>query len=50
MNIPVSQQYAIGIDIGGTNTYSILDHRGSILYRGAMSSRGHDTIEPYMEE
>ncbi|MBA4197638.1 MAG: glucokinase [Chitinophaga sp.] len=51
MNIPVSQQYAIGIDIGGTNTvFGIVDHRGSILYRGAMSSRGHDTIEPYIEE
>ncbi|MBS1642348.1 MAG: ROK family protein [Bacteroidetes bacterium] len=51
MNIPVSQQYAIGVDIGGTNTvFGIVDHRGSILYRGAMSSRNHDTIEPYIDE
>ncbi len=43
--------YAIGIDIGGTNTvFGIVDHRGDILYRGAISTRKHDEIEPYLEE
>lgn len=43
--------YAIGIDIGGTNTvFGIVDHRGDILYRGAISTRKHETIEPYLAE
>jgi activator of 2-hydroxyglutaryl-CoA dehydratase len=36
------QEYAIGIDIGGTNTvFGVVDHRGDILYRGAISTRKH---------
>ena len=35
LSIPISQQMAIGIDIGGTNTvFGIVDHRGEIAYRG----------------
>lgn len=46
-----NEQYAIGIDIGGTNTvFGVVDHRGDISYRGAISTRKHDTIEPYIEE
>ncbi len=31
MAIPISQQYAIGIDIGGTNTkFGLVNHRGDI--------------------
>ncbi|MFT3747972.1 MAG: ROK family protein [Agriterribacter sp.] len=45
------QQYAIGIDIGGTNTvFGIVDHRGDTLYRGAISSRKHQDIEDYIQE
>lgn len=45
------KDYAIGIDIGGTNTvFGMVDHRGDIRYRGAISTRKHDTIEPYIEE
>ncbi len=51
MSIPVSQQLAIGIDIGGTNTvFGIVDHRGDILYRGAISSRKNATVKLFIEE
>ncbi|MCC6289466.1 MAG: ROK family protein [Chitinophagaceae bacterium] len=47
----MKQQYAIGIDIGGTNTvFGIVDHRGDTLYRGAISSRKHPNIEDYIQE
>lgn len=49
--IPVSQQLAIGIDIGGTNSvFGIVDHRGEIKYRGAISTRKHEKIEDYLTE
>jgi glucokinase len=44
-------KYAIGIDIGGTNTvFGIVDHRGDIAYRGAISTRKHETVELYLDE
>ena len=47
----MKQEYAIGIDIGGTNTvFGIVDHRGDTLYRGAISSRKHTRVEDYIEE
>lgn len=47
----MKQEYAVGIDIGGTNTvFGIVDHRGDTLYRGAISSRKHKKIEDYIEE
>lgn len=46
-----SQQLAIGIDIGGTNTvFGIVDHRGDILYRGAIATKKHDKVEDYIDE
>ncbi len=51
MEIPATQQYAIGIDIGGTNTvYGLVDRRGHISYRGATSTKKHEKIEDYLEE
>jgi glucokinase len=51
MAIPVSQQLAIGIDIGGTNTvFGIVDHRGDIIYRGAISSKKNPTVKLFIEE
>ncbi len=45
------KDYAIGIDIGGTNTvFGMVDHRGEIRYRGAISSRKHDDIVSYIDE
>lgn len=47
----IQQAYAVGIDIGGTNTvFGIVDHRGDIAYRGAISTRKHNTVEKYMDE
>lgn len=49
--IPVSQQLAVGIDIGGTNTvFGIVDHRGEIHYRGAISTKKHDDVNLYIDE
>ena len=49
--IPVSQQLAVGIDVGGTNTvFGIVDHRGEIKYRGAISTRKNEKIEDYFDE
>ncbi len=49
--IPVTQQLAIGIDVGGTNTvFGIVDHRGEIKYRGAISSRKHADLDYYLDE
>ncbi len=49
--IPVTQQLAIGIDVGGTNTvFGIVDHRGEIKYRGAISSRKHADLSNYLDE
>src|SRR5579875_2764467 len=49
--IPVTQQLAIGIDVGGTNTvFGIVDHRGEIKYRGAISSRKHTDLSNYLDE
>src|SRR6185436_2877694 len=43
--------YAIGIDIGGTNTkFGIVDHRGDIIYRGVIATNKNDTVEPYLDE
>ena len=51
MPVPVSQQLAVGIDIGGTNTvFGVVDHRGEISYRGAISTRKHNEIEKYIED
>ncbi len=44
-------QYAIGIDIGGTNTkFGIVDHRGDTLYRGVIATNKYENIEPYLDE
>ena len=46
----MNQQLAIGIDIGGTNTvFGLVDARGDILYRGAMSTKQNETIEKYSD-
>jgi glucokinase len=47
----MNQQLALGIDIGGTNTvFGIVDHRGDIQYRGAISTKKHAHIEDYIDE
>lgn len=49
--VPNSQQFAIGIDIGGTNSvFGLVDHRGDIQYRGAISTKKHPLVEDYIDE
>lgn len=45
------KEFAIGIDIGGTNTvFGLVDHRGVISYRGTISTRAHDNVEDYIKD
>ena len=51
MTIPISQQYAIGIDIGGTNTkFGLVNHRGDISYHGAILTHKHEEIDDFIED
>ncbi len=44
-------EYAIGIDIGGTNTkYGIVNHRGEISNSGDISTTTHPDIEKFIEQ
>jgi glucokinase len=44
------QQYAIGVDIGGTNTkYGIVNHRGEITHSGRMSTSDYVTAEAFID-
>lgn len=43
--------YAIGIDIGGTNTkFGVVDRNGHILEQDRMSTAAHDDVEEFIEE
>lgn len=45
----MKQEFAIGIDIGGTNTsFGIVDRRGQILGRGTMPTTGYKTVPEYI--
>lgn len=44
-----TSQLGIGIDIGGTNTtFGIVDSRGEIKYRGALSTSKYDNVTDYI--
>ena len=46
----ISNELAIGIDIGGTNTkYGFVNHRGEILQQGELRTDKHPKIEGYIE-
>ncbi|GAC1381273.1 MAG: ROK family protein [Ginsengibacter sp.] len=48
--LDISNELAIGIDIGGTNTkYGIVNHRGEILQKGDIKTDGYPNIEDYIE-
>jgi glucokinase len=48
--IDLSNEFAIGIDIGGTNTkYGIVNHRGEILEKGDIKTDAYPKIEPYVD-
>ena len=46
----LSNEFAIGIDIGGTNTkYGIVNHRGEILEKGDIRTDAHLEVQPFIE-
>ncbi|MEO6403980.1 MAG: ROK family protein [Ferruginibacter sp.] len=46
----IEHEYAIGVDIGGTNTkYGIVNRRGDILYRGVISTSAYETAETFLD-
>jgi len=48
--IDLSNEFAIGIDIGGTNTkYGIVNHRGEILEKGELKTDDFPKIESYVD-
>lgn len=48
--IDLSNEYAIGIDIGGTNTkYGLVNHRGEIIEKGELKTDGFPTIEEFID-
>lgn len=50
MQVPITQQYALGIDIGGTNTvFGLVDPRGVIHYRGAFSTKAQETVDTFID-
>jgi glucokinase len=48
--VDLSNELAIGIDIGGTNTkYGIVNHRGEILEKGDLRTDAYPEIELYVD-
>jgi glucokinase len=46
----VTGSFALGIDIGGTNTsFGIVDRRGQIVHQGRMKTTGHYTVHEYID-
>lgn len=46
----LSNEFAIGIDIGGTNTkYGIVNHRGEILEKGELKTDAYKEVESYVD-
>jgi glucokinase len=50
-NMESPLEYAIGIDVGGTNTkFGIVNHRGEITNRGDISTTKHTNIEDFIDQ
>jgi len=48
--VDLSNEFAIGIDIGGTNTkYGIVNHRGEILEKGELKTDDFPKVEGYVD-
>lgn len=49
--VEYNKEFAVGIDIGGTNTkFGIVNHRGEIFNRGRIPTTGFDDISGYIDE
>ena len=47
----MTKDYAVGIDIGGTNTkFGIVDRKGNILEQGRMRTDSHENAEDFIAE
>jgi glucokinase len=47
----ISNELAVGIDIGGTNTkYGLVNHRGEIIQKGEIKTNSHRSIESFIDE
>lgn len=48
--IDLSNQLALGIDIGGTNTkWGLVNHRGDIIEKGEIRTDEHETVESFID-
>jgi glucokinase len=48
--IDLSNEYAIGIDIGGTNTkYGVVNHRGEIIAKGELRTDAYPVVESFID-
>ena len=46
----VSNELAVGIDIGGTNTkYGVVNHRGEILQKGELKTEDYPNVEDFID-
>jgi len=46
----ISNEIAIGIDIGGTNTkYGLVNHRGEIIQKGELKTDNYTTVESFID-
>jgi len=46
----ISNEHAIGIDIGGTNTkYGIVNHRGQIVFEGCIKTDQFERVEDFID-
>lgn len=46
----ISNEFAIGIDIGGTNTkWGLVNHRGDIMQKGDLRTDAHTTIDSFID-
>ena len=47
----IKKPYAIGVDIGGTNTvFGVVDHRGDILASGSIKTKKHDNFDGFLHD
>lgn len=46
-----TKRYAIGVDIGGTNTvFGVVDHRGNIIAKGSIRTMARDNFDDYLKD
>jgi glucokinase len=48
--LDLSNDHAIGVDVGGTNTkYGIVNHRGQIVFEGSMRTDQYEDVNEFIE-